>query len=343
MAPETRRAHFLSLTLTSWSPLQSQGLLLENSTAGQVAFHTTNLSGPRSRLITSASPFASSPGHPLTASEPEIRRSTVAETQHATERFPRCAYLLRHGTPHPESQSDEGCARHSADPQSDSRTHASVATIPDARAQCGVGDETALQSCAAASASGTLGPSSWSELSSSFRDTSSTCATPTSSALTYKATAKAQDQYHTEATTCTVATTMAHFHSASTSSSKGGSRTEQALVPTRKGADRISSERIMGESLSNPISQSLHHAQGSTDYEDVDEDEQDMSNDPNLPAGNQVQGEGQPKKKKTRRAGAAITRVRRMQREVRKLEEDSEEANAQRQLPGRVRFRVSYI
>ncbi|TBU48150.1 hypothetical protein BD309DRAFT_950412 [Dichomitus squalens] len=73
-----------------------------------------------------------------------------------------------------------------------------------------------------------------------------------------------------------------------------------------------------------------------TDAElDPDGDEQDEQAQE---AQNQASGaqtpEGQPRKKKTRRAGVAITRVRRMQRDVRKLAEE-EEANAQRQQPGR--------
>ncbi|RPD78620.1 hypothetical protein L226DRAFT_298626 [Lentinus tigrinus ALCF2SS1-7] len=122
---------------------------------------------------------------------------------------------------------------------------------------------------------------------------------------------------------------MASYHSASTSS-RGGSRTEQLLAHTRKGAHCITGERITGETpLSYASSQIQSHSQASTQHEEVDEDEQDQPDSP-PGSGPQTPTEGQPKKKKTRRAGVAITRVRRMQREVRRLAEE-EEANAQRQ------------
>ncbi|KAI0695005.1 hypothetical protein C8T65DRAFT_666225 [Cerioporus squamosus] len=120
---------------------------------------------------------------------------------------------------------------------------------------------------------------------------------------------------------------MASYHSASTSS-RGGSRTEQLLAHTRKGASCIAGERITGETqLSYASSQNQPHSYASTQHEDVDEDEQDQED---LQTGAQTTAEGQPKKKKTRRAGVAITRVRRMQREVRRLAEE-EEATAPRQ------------
>ncbi len=72
---------------------------------------------------------------------------------------------------------------------------------------------------------------------------------------------------------------------------------------------------------------------------DADADEQDeQAQDAQNPAGSSgaQTPDGQPRKKKTRRAGVAITRVRRMQREVRRLAEDGEET-VQRPPPGRVR------
>ncbi|KAI0745298.1 hypothetical protein C8Q76DRAFT_789699 [Earliella scabrosa] len=316
MAPDTRRTLSLALTLAYWTPLPSLALSVQRHTTGQDGLLTPNIAGSRPRPITSASPTAaSSPARPLTATETGIWWNTVADTQPATDRFPRFAYLLRHGTHQPESQSEEGYSRRSADPHSDSgRAHASLATNPGARAQCGLGDETALQSCVAASAPGTLGDLPPARRSSPSRNLSSARAAPV---LAEPPTTKPvfEDQHRPDLEPRSVA--MSSYSPPSTSSSKGGSRTEQLLASTRKGTDRS-------------ISQSKHQSQASTDYEDVDEDEQGQ--DTFSQTEGQTQGEGQPKKKKTRRAGVAITRVRRMQREVRRLAEE-EEASTQRQQP----------
>lgn len=345
MAPDIRRMMSLTLTLTRWTPRPSQGLSVQGRCHGQDGLLTPNILDSRACKITSASPAPPVSTRPLTLAGTEIRRTSasVVAVQHATDRFPRFAYLLRHGTPQPESQSEH--SRRSADPHSDSGwTHASVATIPDARAQCGGSDETALQSCAAASASGTLGHVSPARRSSPSRDTSSTSATPVlSEPPAFKSVS--EDLHNPDPAPCTVA--MANYTSAATSSSQGGSRTEQLQVSTRRGTDRIGNERITGETqLSFSPSHSKHQSQASTDYEDVDEDDHDQTaqdTDSHSQAGAQAQAEGQPRKKKTRRAGAAITRVRRMQREVRRLAEE-EEANVQRQpQPVRVRPRVPFI
>ena len=346
MAPDTRRTLSLALTLAYWTPLPSLALSVQRHTTGQDGLLTPNIAGSRPRPITSASPTAaSSPARPLTATETGIWWNTVADTQPATDRFPRFAYLLRHGTHQPESQSEEGYSRRSADPHSDSgRAHASLATNPGARAQCGLGDETALQSCVAASAPGTLGDLPPARRSSPSRNLSSARAAPVPAE---PPTSKPvfEDQHRPDLEPRSVA--MSSYSPPSTSSSKGGSRTEQLLASTRKGTDRVGNERIMGgetqlsfHSLQS-LSQSKHQSQASTDYEDVDEDEQGQ--DTFSQTEGQTQGEGQPKKKKTRRAGVAITRVRRMQREVRRLAEE-EEASTQRQQPTvRVRPRVLFI
>ena len=355
MAPDTRRNLYLSLTLTSWTPLPPQGLWLQDTTVGRNGLLTPNTSGSRSRLITSASPAASAPARPLTALETEIRGDSLKERQHATDHFPRFAYLLRHGTPLPDHQTDDRqgtvqpgsqldvddrCSRHSADPQSASgRAHASVATIPDARTQCGVCDETGLQSCAAASASGTLSPFSPSALSSPSRATTSASVTPSVLSEPPAFESALKDRQRSDSPSCTVS--MSSYHSASTSS-RGGSRTEQLLAHTRKGAHCITGERITGETPhSFASSQNQSHSPVSPQPEDVDEDEDQPDSPPG--SGPQVTAEGQPKKKKTRRAGVNITRVRRMQREVRRLAEEGE-ANAPRQpQPVRVRLRMLYI
>lgn len=352
MPPDTRRHLYLSLTLTTWTPLPPQGLSLQDTSVGRSGLLTPKTSGSRSHLITSASPAASSPARPLTAIDKEIRSNTLAERQHATDRFPRFAYLLRHGIPlpehqtddrhgtaQPESQLDDGRSRRPADPHTASgRAHASVATVPDARAQCGGCDETGLQSCAAAEASGTLRPSSPPALSSPSRATTSTSATPPVLSESPASEPVHKDQQRSVSPSCTV--TMTSYHSAS-SSTRGGSHTEQLLAHTRKGANCASSERITADTqLAYTSSLNEPHSQTSTQHEEVDEDEQDQEDSQ---AGAQTTAEGQPKKKKTRRAGVAITRVRRMQREVRRLAEE-EEGTVQRQpQPVRVRPRFLYI
>lgn len=344
MAPDTRRNLSLSLTLAQWMPLPTLARSAQAHTAGRDGLLTPNISGSRPRLISisSASLAASGPTYPLTATQTEIRWNAVADTQHATDRFPRFAYLLRHGTHQPESESDEEHLRRSADPHSDpGRTHASLATLPDVHAQCGERNETALQSCAAASASGTLGHPSTAQRSSPSRDFSSARATLPAELPTF-GDSVAEDQHCPDIETCTEA--MASYNQSSSSASRSGSRSEQLYASTRKSGDRNASERIMAASpLSLSPSPTQHQSQASTEYEDADEDEHDQQaqDTPSQAAGGQ--GEGQPRKKKTRRAGVAITRVRRMQREVRRLAED-EEANAQRQpQPVRVGSELLYI
>ncbi|PIL36056.1 hypothetical protein GSI_01716 [Ganoderma sinense ZZ0214-1] len=120
-------------------------------------------------------------------------------------------------------------------------------------------------------------------------------------------------------------------HPPSTSTSRGGvgvgeritAESSQLSFPPGSSSQN---QRTSMSTVSNP-------------YEDADADgdEQDeQAADAQNPAGTsgaQTQ-DGQPRKKKTRRAGVAITRVRRMQRDVRRLAEDGEET-AQRPPPGR--------
>lgn len=364
MTPDIRRTLSLSLTLTHWTPLASQGLF--NSSEALDASLTANITDFRSP-ITSPGTTPSSKARPLgivieeERERIEIRGDSVVESQHANDRFPRFfAYLLRNGTPNPES--DEGRSR--SRPRSRSRrsadpggTQASLATILVAPTQCGVGDETGLQSCAAVSTAGTLGLP-LAERSSSLR--ASTLTTPATAdtlrlALVSDSLGVAQDSSVPTSGTSDSVTAMANY-SSSLPSSRGsggsGARAEWLLASTRKGADSIVGERITGSSShtsfpsgsSSPnqvVSTSAVSAQY-TDELDPDADEQDeQAQEAESQASGAQTPEEQPRKKKTRRAGVAITRVRRMQREVRRLAEE-EEANVQRQQPGRVRTRLLY-
>ena len=376
MTPDTRRTLSLSLTLTHWTPLPSQGL--SKGSAALDASLTANITGFHSPLEVTSSgthpPSNARPTRPINdhaLDEIEIRGRSVADSQQPTGRFPRfIAYLLRHGTPGPESDErrsrlrPRSPSRRSADPGG---AQASVATIPDAPAQCGVGDEAGLQSCAAASAAGTLALPLAERSSSPSR--ASTPATPAPADTLALRLAPAsehlgipwqEDSFSLSGTPVSVSVTAMANRPPSTSTSKGGfgvgARAEQLLASTRRGADRIAGERIMAESSQlsfPPGSSSQNHSTSmsavSNTYTDADadadeQDELEQAADAQNPAGGggaQTQ-DGQPRKKKTRRAGTAITRVRRMQREVRRLAEDGEETT-QRPPPGRVRARSLYI
>ncbi|KAL1945916.1 hypothetical protein VTO73DRAFT_1918 [Trametes versicolor] len=242
-----------------------------------------------------------------------------ASTQHATDRFPRFTYLLRAGTPKPEA--DGGLVRRSADP---GEYQASLATIPDPLAQRGTGDETCLRSCVASSSATTCGPCS--------RDGSSPsrASTPTTPAGTLASVSKSPSTPASASKPLfdPAPYTMANNNSATTS--RGGASTPRLPVPTRRGTDAIAGERIMpGTPLStSPTSQtSSDFGDGGADGDDLEQDDAQGTNQ---------NAEGQPRKKKTRRAGVAITRVRRMQREVRRLAEEEEQvglSTQQRQQP----------
>ncbi|KAI0663363.1 hypothetical protein C8Q70DRAFT_352630 [Cubamyces menziesii] len=316
---DSRRSMALSLTLTYWTPIRHQDSSRHTAwPLGDVL--TARISSPRSRVMTSAlsaSPASLSPLTPMPA--PSTRADSLAYTQQSTDRFPRFTHLLRTGTPKPEPDSSEGIERRSADP--DEPQPASLATIPDPLAQRGTGDATCLQSCVAFG-SGTLGPSP--RLSSSpSRDS-----TPTSSAgpLVSQPASESEPKLPlSESVSCAMANN-------STNASRGGAGTQRLPVPTRRGAanDAIAGERIMP---GTPLSTSPQ-SQASSDFaaeagEDADDFEQDDAQ-----TGAQT-GEGQTKKKKTRRAGRNITLQRRMQRDVRRIAEDEEQMNMQRQQPQR--------
>ncbi|OJT08807.1 hypothetical protein TRAPUB_313 [Trametes pubescens] len=249
---------------------------------------------------------------------PSPRDDSLASTQHATDRFPRFTYLLRTGTPKPEA--DGGLVRRSADP---GEHQASLATIPDPLAQRGTGDETCLQSCVASGSGSTCGPSS--RVSSS----PSRASTPTTPAGTLASVSKSTTASAPKPLLDPAPYTMANNNSAT--ASRGGASTPRLPVPTRRGTDAIAGERIMpGTPLStSPTSQtSSDFGDGGADVDDLEQDD--------AQGGGQT-AEGQPRKKKTRRAGVAITRVRRMQREVRRLAEEEEQVGPniqqQRQQP----------
>ncbi|KAI1795507.1 hypothetical protein LXA43DRAFT_1166554 [Ganoderma leucocontextum] len=345
MTPDTRRTLSLSLTLTHWTPLPSQGL--SKSSAALDASLTANITGFHSPLVTSSGTFPASNARPTRPTiehaldETEIRGRSVAESQQSTGRFPRFfAYLLRHGTP--GSESDEGRSRprprspsrRSADPGG---AQASVATIPDAPTQCGVGDETALQSCAAASVAGTLALPLAERSSSPSR--ASTPATPAPADTLALRLAPAsehgihwqEDSFSVSGTPVSVSVTAMANHPPSTSTSRGGvgvgeritAESSQLSFPSGSSSQNQTTSM---SAVSNP------YADTDADADEQDEQAQDAQN-PAGSSGAQTQ-DGQPRKKKTRRAGVAITRVRRMQREVRRLAEE-EEAIPQRPPPGR--------
>ena len=373
MTPDTRRTLSLSLTLTHWTPLPSQSLWKGSSALD--ASLTANITGFHSPLVTSlGTSFASNarltpPRIEHAPDEMDIRGHSVADSKQTTGRFPRFfAYLLRHGTL--GSESDEGRShprprspsRRSADPGG---VQASVATTPDAPAQCGVGDETGLQSCAAASATGTLALPPADRSSSPLRASTPAIPAPADTLALRLAPASEhlgiswqEDSFFVSGTPVSVSvsvTAMAN-HSPSTSTSRGGggvgARVEQLPASTRRGADRIAGERITVESShlsfspgSRNQSTSMRAVSNPYDDADADADEQDeQAQDTQNPAGSgeaQTQ-DGQPRKKKTRRAGAAITRVRRLQREVRRLAEEGEES-PQQPAARRVRAWFLYI
>ncbi|KAI0633536.1 hypothetical protein C8Q77DRAFT_795733 [Trametes polyzona] len=315
LTANSRRTLALSLTLTHWAPLKHHDS--SEHTVGPVRdILTARISCPRSRVMTSAR-VAPPLRLPLTMAAPSPRANSVGSTQQATDRFPRFTYQLRADTPKPEAEG--GLVRRSADP---GQPEASLATIPDPPAQRGTGNETCLRSCVASSSASTWGP--FSRSSSSLSRAATPTAHPTerlASVYTSSVRASCLDSAPSPYT----------MSNNSASTSKGGASSQRVPVPTRRGTDAIAGERIMpGTPLStSPTSQT------SSDYADGGVDGEDLEQDDN-PAGSQTQ-EGQPKRKKTRRAGVAITRVRRMQREVRRLAEEEEQAtmSGQRQQPQR--------
>ncbi|KAI8993946.1 hypothetical protein BD414DRAFT_535021 [Trametes punicea] len=244
------------------------------------------------------------------------RDDSLASTQHSTDRFPRFTHLLRTGTPKPEPEG--GLVRRSADPGE--HPPASLATIPDPLAQRGTGDATCLRSCVA-SGSGTLGPSPQ-ESSSPSR-----ASTPTSSAGTLASPPASESVSKLLSESDPASLAMASDPTMNTT--RGSTGTQRLPVPTRRGTDADAGERIIP---GTPLSTSPQ-SQASSDFADAGADADELEQD-DAQAGAQT-GEGQPKKKKTRRAGVAITRHRRMQREVRRLAEEEEQANIQRQQPQR--------
>ncbi|KAI0358624.1 hypothetical protein OH77DRAFT_1587641 [Trametes cingulata] len=244
---------------------------------------------------------------------PSSRDNSLASTQHATDRFPRFTYLLRTGTPKPEAEG--GLERRSADP---GEPEASLATIPDPPVQRGTGDGTCLQSCVASGSGSTWGASPRTSSSPSR------ASTPTTSAGTL---ATASVSVTASETLLVPAPYPMANNSATTS--RGGASTQRLPVPTRRSADAIAGERI---TPGTPLSTSPQ-SQASSEYADAGAEADEIEQD-DTQAGAQT-AEGQPKKKKTRRAGQNITRVRRMQREVRRLAEDEEPPSGQRQQPQR--------
>ena len=333
LPPDTLRTLSLSLTLSRWTPIPPQAPLANAVSDSQNnGLLASKLSGSRAPLITSAS-TSPSPCI-LTTVDSEIRGNSVALSQHATDRFPRFTYLLRNGTL--QSESDEGRSRRSADPGG---THASLWAIPVTPAQCGIRDATALQSCAAAS---TTGICSLADRSSSPSRASTIPAIDPVEPL-----ASAPERHQLRLLPVLAPgrdpASMSNY-SPTTSSSRGGARTSNdqqqvlAPTPTRSGVDRIAGERIMpGEPQHAYPAQSLTptSAQLSGGDDDADGNEYDTQMQDGA-----TTAEGQPKKKKTRRAGVAITRARRMQRDVRRLAEDGEEEAApyRQSQPTRVRL-----
>ncbi|KAI0823412.1 hypothetical protein BC628DRAFT_532866 [Trametes gibbosa] len=306
LSTQSRRTEALSLTLTYWTPVKhhdSLGRIF--GPTGDVL--TARSSGPRSRVMTSALVASPPRPPPLTMAEPSSRIGSLASIQHATDRFPRSTYLLRTGTPKREAAEEE-LVRRSADPGE--TQVASLATVPDPPAQCGTGDKTCMQSCVASGSSSPWGPS--------LRPSSSPsrASTPTILSGTI-ASVPLTSASVPEPLLDPAPRTMA---SNSTTTPRSGAGTPRLPVPTRRNTDGIAGERIMP---GTPLSTSPQ-SQGWSDYADggmdVDDSQQD---DAQAGASN---ADGQPKKRKTRRAGVAITRVRRMQREVRKLAEEEDQA-----------------
>ncbi|KAH9858899.1 hypothetical protein C2E23DRAFT_25189 [Lenzites betulinus] len=308
----SKRTHALSLTLTYWTPVKhhdSSG----NASGPTGDVLTARISGPRSRVMTSA--LGASPLRPLTMAEPTSRNSSFASSQHATDRFPRSTHLLRTGTPKPEAEG--GLERRSA-AETGQPQEASLATIPDPPAQRGTGDTTCLQSCVASDAGSTWGPS--------FRPSSSPprASTPTLPAGTL---ASVSVSAPASAPLPLLGPALYTMASNSPTTPRTGSSTQRLPVPTRRASDAIAGDsRIMP---GTPLSTSPQ-SQGSSEYADGG-DADDLPDD--AQAG--TSAEGQPKKRKTRRAGVAITRVRRMQREVRRLAEEEELASQRQQPPQR--------
>ncbi|CDO69172.1 hypothetical protein BN946_scf185042.g74 [Trametes cinnabarina] len=274
--------------------------------------------GPRSRVMSSTTLTSLRPLTPMSTSG--FRDDSLASSQHATDRFPRFTHLLRTGTPKPELEGGiVRLVRRSADPGE--QPYASLATIPDPLAQRGTGDATCFWPCIA-SGSGTLGPS----LQQSSPP--SRASIPTSSAGTLQSPLASESASAPRLLSRPASLAMASNSAANTS--RGGASTQRLPVPTRRGTDANAGERIIP---GTPLSTSPQ-SQTSSDFADAGADADELEQD-DVQAGSQT-GEGQPKKKKTRRAGVAITRHRKMQREVRKLAEEEDEAAIQRQQPQRV-------
>ncbi|KAI0665992.1 hypothetical protein C8Q78DRAFT_488268 [Trametes maxima] len=327
LTADSRRTLALSLTLTQWTPIQHQPS--SGSAVDSLSdVLTARISSPRSRVMTSAATASASPLRPLTPmAAPSPRTSSLASAQHATDRFPRfTSYLLRTGSGTPQPEADGGLVRRSADP---GLPGASLAALPDPPAQCGTGDETCLQSCVA-SALGTWGNPSLETFSTRAPTPTSSAGTFASAPLPVSPSASVSALVLPGSAPWLKTIVMAHN---SASMSRAGAGTPRLPVPTRRGApDAIAGERIMP---GTPLSTSPQ-SQASSDFADSagaegDELEQD---DAQGSAGAQT-AEGQPRRKKTRRAGAAITRVRRMQREVRRLAEEEELESVQRPQPQR--------
>ncbi|KAI0759867.1 hypothetical protein BD413DRAFT_268644 [Trametes elegans] len=264
-----------------------------------------------------------SPLRPLTtAAAPTHRDNSLASTQHSTDRFPRFVHLLRTGTPKPEP--DGGLVRPSAEL---AELQASLATIPDPPAQRGAGDTTCLWSCLA---SPSPSASTWAR--ASLTDSSPLRAsTPTPVPARTLAPASHPLQRLAPCTSIMANT------SSSTGPRGGAGTTPRVPVPTRRGAPATGADAIAGERImpGTPLSTSPT-SQASSDWADAQgADADELELDDGQTGGST--GDGQPKKKKTRRAGAAITRVRRMQREVRRLAEEEDQTGVQRQQPQRVR------
>lgn len=249
LPPDTLRTLSLSLTLSRWMPLAPQAPLGNTLSDSRNSLLASRISGSHSRLITSA-PTPLSPS-PLTPFDSEIRDNSVARTRHATDRFPRFTYLLlRNGTL--QSESDEGRSRRSADPEG---TRASLWPLPVAPAQCGIRDETGLQSCAAASGSGTC---SLAEHSSSPSRASITSASdpvePLASAL------ESTQLWLLPVVSPSGKAAMSTYPGATSSSSRGGTRTgneqQQVLAPTptRRGliVSRVNASRLETHTSDTP-------------------------------------------------------------------------------------------
>ncbi|KAI0645869.1 hypothetical protein C8Q79DRAFT_721713 [Trametes meyenii] len=327
LTADSRRSLALSLTLTHWTPLQHQPSSGHNVDCLSDVL-TARISGPRSRVMTSAATASAFPLRPLTPmAAPSLRTSSLASPQHATDRFPRfTSYLLRTGSGTPYPEADGGLVRRSADP---GLPGASLAAPPDPPAQCGTGDETCLQSCVA-SALGT-----WGDLP--LATFSTRAPTPTSSAGTFASGLPLASPSAPASTLVFPGTvpwlkTIGMAHN-STSMSRAGAGTPRLPVPTRRGApDAIAGERIMP---GTPLSTSPQ-SQASSDFaESVGAEGDELEQDEGQGSAGAQTAEGQPRRKKTRRAGVAITRVRRMQREVRRLAEEEDSESVQRPQPQR--------